>query len=204
LFTKEELVEKFNLSKVSISPARFDPRKIEHFQGVYVRKLPDEEFEKIFTEYLIKGNLFPHGISEEDRTKIKLLAKPEKDRIRAFSESAEKARSVFTASAIILDEEATKVFNHKPEITALMFDYLSELETQDFTDAALLEQKARDFAKDKNVKFSEFVHPVRAVLTGTTTGPKLFEIMKICGKPITVQRIKDAKRLLNAKETQPS
>lgn len=35
-FTKEDLIEKFDLAKVSSGPARFDPKKLEHFQGVYV------------------------------------------------------------------------------------------------------------------------------------------------------------------------
>lgn len=53
-----------------------------------------------------------------------------------------------------------------------------------------LEQQAREFAEKIEVKFGHFVHPVRAVLSGTTKGPGLFDIVFLLGKRRCIERLR--------------
>ncbi|MEQ1634234.1 MAG: hypothetical protein ABL997_17775, partial [Planctomycetota bacterium] len=42
------------------------------------------------------------------------------------------------------------------------------------------------------VKFGNFVHPVRAALTGTDKGPGLFDVLFLLGKEACVRRLRAA------------
>lgn len=67
--------------------------------------------------------------------------------------------------------------------------YAEELASKNFEDAVLLEAHAREFSNRKGIKFAEFAHPLRAIITGTTAGPKLFDFMRIIGKDATLLRL---------------
>ena len=44
LFSRDELVEKFSLDGVNVSPARFDYDKLEWMNGVYIREMEADQF----------------------------------------------------------------------------------------------------------------------------------------------------------------
>ncbi len=55
-----------------------------------------------------------------------------------------------------------------------------------------LERHARVVAEQIGAKFGHFVQPVRAALTGTTTGPSLFDVVFVLGKQTCVARLRAA------------
>ena len=54
IFTLDELVQEFDISGISKSPAIFDPVKLKAINGAYIRRLPLEEFEKLALPYIRK------------------------------------------------------------------------------------------------------------------------------------------------------
>ncbi|MCL2078771.1 MAG: glutamate--tRNA ligase [Oscillospiraceae bacterium] len=55
IFTLDELVQIFDVSGISKSPAVFDIEKLKHFNGEYIRKMPPEEFAKLAGPYIRKA-----------------------------------------------------------------------------------------------------------------------------------------------------
>ena len=55
-----------------------------------------------------------------------------------------------------------------------------------------IEQECRAFTERIGVKFGNFVHPVRAALTGTDKGPGLFDVVFLLGKDACVKRLRAA------------
>jgi glutamyl-tRNA synthetase len=53
-----------------------------------------------------------------------------------------------------------------------------------------LEQQARAFCEEHDIKFGQLVHPIRAALTGTTKGPGLFDVVFLLGKDTAVRRLR--------------
>jgi glutamyl-tRNA synthetase len=54
-FTRDELVEKFSIARVSRSPAVFDMKKLEVMNGRYIRSLPPDEFADALVAFLDKS-----------------------------------------------------------------------------------------------------------------------------------------------------
>jgi len=54
-FTRDELIEKFSIARVSRSPAVFDMKKLEVMNGRYIRSLPPEEFADALVAFLEKS-----------------------------------------------------------------------------------------------------------------------------------------------------
>src|SRR4051812_8565673 len=52
IMNRDELVERFTLERVGASPAVFDYQKLDHFNGLYIRALPTEEFADRLVAYL--------------------------------------------------------------------------------------------------------------------------------------------------------
>jgi glutamyl-tRNA synthetase len=55
-----------------------------------------------------------------------------------------------------------------------------------------IEADARGFVESLGIKFGQFVHPVRAALTGTTKGPGLFDCVFLLGKTTAIARLRAA------------
>jgi glutamyl/glutaminyl-tRNA synthetase len=191
IFSKDFLVENFDINKVSSSAAQFDPVKLEHFQGLYMRKFPDAEFEKRIADELTKAQLVATPPSADDQARIALLAKAEKERLTFFADVASKSRIFFT-DEVTYDAKAAENLKKRPDAPELLEAYASVLEGGDFADSKALEEQARSFSKEKNVKFGELVHPVRAALTGATTGAGLFDVIRLTGKKRALERLRRA------------
>ena len=58
-FTKEEFEELFTLDKISKSPGIFDYKKLDWFNGQYLRKLEDSKLEELLVLFLKAPVLFP-------------------------------------------------------------------------------------------------------------------------------------------------
>jgi len=199
-----ELVEKFNIEKVNSSPSQFDPNKLANFQGVYVRKLTNEQVAEHFAEQLSKAGVISKAPSPEDRARLLLLAKAEKERIRAFSEIVDKAR-IYFVDEVSFDAKALENLTKKPGIDALLAGYRAALDAEAFDDHDRLQAHARSWVEKsgQGFKFKDLVHPVRAALTGTTQGPSLFDVMLLCGKKKTLERLARGEEMARARAPKP-
>ena len=55
-----------------------------------------------------------------------------------------------------------------------------------------LEKTTRDYAENAGIKLGKAAQPLRAVLTGRTVSPGIFEVMEILGRDETLGRLDDA------------
>ncbi len=196
-FTKDDLVSKFDIHKVSSSPAQFDPRKLEHFQGLHMRVLDVDFLAGKFTEELHRAGVLPATLGPADKERMKLVAAAERERVRFFREIVEKGRMYFEEN-VAYDAKAIENLRKRPDAAELLVAYAKVLESGSFSDPKALEEQARVFSKERNVKFGELVHPVRAAVTGTTMGPGLFDIIRTIGKDRALARLNRAADFLRS------
>jgi glutamyl-tRNA synthetase len=55
-----------------------------------------------------------------------------------------------------------------------------------------IERVTREVIAWLGVKSGEVIHPTRVALSGRTTGPSLFEMIEVLGKPRVLQRLRKA------------
>ncbi|HYP47979.1 MAG TPA: glutamate--tRNA ligase [Thermoleophilaceae bacterium] len=172
-FSSAELVERFDLERVSKNPAVFDEQKLRWMNGRYLRELPAAELARRLGALL--GREVPLSAAEISQEKIQTLAD--------FWPLA-----AFLVERQPFDEKAwSKVMDDgAPE---RLQGARAALESAEPFDAGAVEAALRGLVERLGVKPKEVFQPVRVAISGTTVSPGIFESVAALGKPETLARI---------------
>ena len=172
-FTREELIERFSLERVSKSPAVFDEQKLRWMNGHYLRELSTEELTHRLEARLGRDGLAPAvEIAQE-----KMQTLEDFWRLAAFLVEPQP-----------LDETAwSKVMTDgAPERLRMARDALAAAEP---FDASGVETALRGLVDRLSVKPREVYQPVRLAISGGTVSPGIFESVAVLGREETLARI---------------
>ena len=181
IFSLEELVKDFDLTRVHKSGARFDPDKTKWFNHHYMQEQLDlglaEQFKAMQPE-----------LSEIDVNYIALIVGLIKERATFVSDFWDLS-SFFFVTPSTYDEKASK--KALKEDTAELMTKVIEIVTvtKDFT-VENLQAKLKGWITDNNIGFGKVMMPLRLGLVGALQGPDVFDIMFMIGKAETVKRLK--------------
>ena len=186
LFSLEELVQKFDLSRVHKAGAKFDPEKNKWFNHQYLIKKIDADLAKAFGPIVAeKGDSY--GMT--NREKLEKIVSLIKERANFVSEFWDLSDFFFVAPTSY-DEKARK--NWKEETPALMQELISVLgEVTDFT-SLNIETIVKDWMTKNEIGMGKVMQPFRLSLVGALKGPHLFDIVELIGKEETIKRIEKA------------
>lgn len=183
LYTLEELVAAFDLSRVHKAGAKFDPEKNKWFNHQYLVKQKDEDLAKAYAPILAEK-----GILVDQSVQIKVVSLI-KERAHFVSEFWELCDFFFVAPTAY-DEKASK--NWKAETPALMQELISVVEEiTDFT-SLNIETIVKDWMTKNEIGMGKIMQPFRLSLVGALKGPHLFDIVEVIGKEETIKRIQKA------------
>ncbi len=185
IFTLEEMIEKFDLSRISKSPAKFDPDKLLALNAYYIRQKTTERLAELIKPFLTKLE-----ISNIDKDKVIKAIETVKARARTLSEMANMMRFYFVEE-VEYEEKAAQKFLKK-EIVPILERIIQELSNLEAFTEKNIELIFRNLAKEYQIKLKYVAQPVRVALTGRTVSPGLFEIMDILGKETVLKRLKKA------------
>ncbi len=190
LFSREQLIEKFSLKKVSKNPAVFDPAKLQWMNGMYIRQLAVEEYIARAVPYLIKAGLVSEAMTPEQKIWAGRVALLVKEHVKVFNELPGHVTYFFGESVVVEEAALAKLqlANERPEIFRTLHQKLTMLES--FTHAGL-EECMKAFIAEAQVKFGDLVHPLRAAVTGRANSPSIFEVLELLGKERTLRRLAD-------------
>jgi glutamyl/glutaminyl-tRNA synthetase len=188
IFSRQELIEKFSLKKVSKNPAVFDPAKLIWMNGVYIRNLPERDYLDRALPVLTQAGLLADSAPEAERAWAEKVTLAVKEQVKLLSELPGQVEYFFgdtvemePAAQDYLDQAQTR-----PELFQTLHRQLSVLES--FTSHSL-EVLLRDLVAQAGVKFGEMVHPLRAALTGRKNSPQILLVMELLGKDRVLQRL---------------
>jgi glutamyl-tRNA synthetase len=182
-FTISELIEKFDLSRIHKSGAKFDPEKNKWFNHQYLVKEKDEKLAAMFLTLLLEKKI---EISNDKLIKIVSLIKERANFVSEFWELGD----YFFQEPTSYDEKATK--NWKEETPKLMQDLIEILNSiEDFT-SINIEIIVKNWMTTNEIGMGKIMQPFRLSLVGALKGPHLFDIIEVIGKEETLKRIKNA------------
>lgn len=190
LFSKQELVASFELSKVQKSPAVFNEEKLNWFNKEYIKKLSSEEFWKNADRFI------PDWV-KKDEMKTLTIEHLMRDRIEKFADVAtffEEHAFLFSkpeykAEQLLWKGTATKE-NTKTHI-AKVIELCEGVENwnKDAVHGAV-------FPYADQAGRGEVLWPMRVALSGKDKSPDPFTLTEILGKKETLERLEVAKSLL--------
>ncbi|HVH51492.1 MAG TPA: glutamate--tRNA ligase [Gaiellaceae bacterium] len=175
IMSRDELIERFTLDRVSPSPAQFDYAKLDWMNGVYLRALSEEEFAHALVLYL--GDQGYDWEAELVRKAAPLV----QEKIQRLGE--------FPAFAGFLFHDVDIAMDGGRDVVAAARDALASLEP--FT-AEAIEAALRGVLEQLGLKPRQGFRPIRLAVTGSNVSPGLFESIELLGRDKTLARLSAA------------
>jgi glutamyl-tRNA synthetase len=193
IFTTAELVEAFDVSKVSANPARFDLKKAEAINATHLRALPAEEFVSRVLPHLVREGLLPEEPSAEQLERLRGVAPLVQERIVVLSEAPGMLRFLFTPEDEFTpdaDSAAKALGEDAQPVLRAAVDSLESLD--EWTASGIEEALKTSLVDGLGLKPRKAFAPVRVAVTGRTVSPPLYESMELLGRDRSIGRLRKA------------
>ena len=175
IMSPDELVERFTLERVGVSPATFDYAKLDWMNGQYLRALDVPAYADALVTFLREQG------SEWDEARIRAAAPIVQEKMGRLGEFPEFAGFLFVdevdpdpalLDARILDEAA------------------AALEPLEPWDAATLEEALKALCEHLEAKPRTVYLPIRVAVTGSRISPGLYESLELLGRDVSLARLR--------------
>lgn len=183
MFTLEELVEEFSISKVSKSGARFDFEKAKWYNQQYLRKYNDAELGE-----MLKPILAEKGVEIPADDKLTRIVGLVKERAVFVSDLLDEGSFLFSAPTEYDEKSVSKKWKGDESVD-IVNDLIARFEGEEFT-AEGLESSFKAYLGEKGVGFGQAGPVLRIAVAGTMTGPSVFEMMEILGEEECLSRMR--------------
>ncbi len=191
VFTIEEMVGVFDISRVNANPAKFDAKKCEAINAAHIRRLSTDQLAEQLVPFLVSAALTAQPATPEQWSLLIGATPLIQERMTTLSEGVELIRFLFTGDAeLVIDEAAALAPSAAPVLDAAT-TALREVEPYDHAsiEAALRSALIDGLGLKPKLAFG----PVRVAVTGRKISPPLFESLELLGRESAVARI-DAAR----------
>jgi glutamyl-tRNA synthetase len=178
IMSREELVERFSLERVTPSPAQFDYAKLDWMNGVYMRAMPEDEFAHALILWLGEQGY------EWDAVLVRKAAPLVQEKLTRLDEFPRYARFLFED---VQPDPAALDGNR--EVVAAAHEALAGVEP--FA-APEIEAALRSLLDRLGLKPRQGFQPIRVAVTGSTVSPGLFESLELLGREKTLARLSAA------------
>ena len=186
MFTTEELIERFSVSRISKSPAVFDMKKTQVINGRYLRRMSDDDFTEVLVEHLRHTGFLGEGGPERE-TLVRRTAPSVKRKLSTLDEFHVLAGWLFTP--LEMDPEAwaslTEDVRHSIQVIGAGLGRLEIVEpfTID-TVKEVLQDQLHILGEDAR----GFLEPQRAAITGKKVSTGIYESLVLLGKDEALRR----------------
>ena len=193
-FTRDELIEVFNLENIGRSAGVFDLDKLQALNAEHIMAASPRDLVAPLKPFLEKS-----GIEIEADDYIVQVIETLQPRSKTLADMAE-AALFYYHSDIVYDEKAAKKFLKAAalEPLKLLADKLEALENYTQSDLETVFLAVMD---ETGLKLGKIAQPVRVALTGRTASPGIFEIIAILGKERVLPRLRKAIQFIETKES---
>jgi glutamyl-tRNA synthetase len=184
VFSREQLVEWFDLEHVSKSPARWDPEKLKWMNGEYLRRVPESELasrlerEKPEVYKAIARVMDPVAMTAAGKAKYQLLT----DHERFLTSMAEPSHP----------EEAIAKEHLGDAGRAVLRDLVPKLKALADWSPAAISASLKETVKAQGLKMPQVMMPFRVALTGQAQTPAIDAIAAALKREVALERLEKA------------
>ena len=190
-FTLEELVQAFDITGISKSPAIFDLEKLNYFNSAYLKALSPEAFLAVAEPYLKQGITNPsidlRLVAPLVQTRLNTLTEIP-PMVDFFDRLPEYSNTLYLHKKMKTNEENSL---EALQLVVPVFQAMTEWSFQAIHDALL------HLAEAQGLKNGRIMWPVRVAVSGKATTPGgAVELCHILGKEETLRRVQQGIRQL--------
>ncbi len=188
----QEIIQLFKLADIGHAPAFFDAQKLEHFNAVYIRDLPIEDFVELARPWL--ESVFDENTNIPEASDRFLVIAPDiQSKIRTLSDIPRFVDWLFLKEPE-LDMKALKSLAVAEEILKKARAAYEEVEWE----AAAVHQATKELKVKGELPLSKTQMPIRVAITGRKVGPPLFSSMVLLERAEILRRLDRAIELVSS------
>lgn len=195
IFSVTELVEAFDVTRVSANPARFDLKKAEAINATHLRALPVDEFIERVVPFLARAGLVADPPTEDQHRILTAVAPLAQERMIVLSEAVGLLRFLFVDEVEIDPVSAEKQLKGTDAVEVLDAATAALSALTDWSTAAVEEALKDALVEGLGRKPRQAFGPVRVAISGRTVSPPLYESIELLGRERTLARLAAARTL---------
>ncbi len=184
IFSLDELVGAFDISKCSKSGAKFDYQKAAWFNHEYILRKNDDEIAQLFAPIVANNGV------DDSFDRVKEVVHMMKDRV-SFVRELWPLCSFFFIAPTTFDEKTAKK-RWKDFSAQQMTELMEVLRGIDDFSIAGQEAVVEQWIADKGYKMGDVMNAWRLTLVGIGKGPGMFDIAAFLGREETLRRMAKA------------
>lgn len=183
-----EMIELFDIDRVSSTPAVYDTTKMTWMNGQYLRMKTPEELMEWYIPVAEKMGLASEAELRSRKDWLEKVILALRERSRTIDEMVESSAYFYRPPAQY-DEAGEKKLFTKVGVAALLKKGARALSSVEDWTLENIESSYRRLIEQEGIKGGDIIHPTRLALSGKTVGPGLFELIEILGKEASVARL---------------
>ncbi len=186
----EEIIERFDLPGINKSNARFDEKKMAHFNTVYTQQLEPARFAQMGAALLKENGVLPDGVAPSYVDDVLALCQPK----LAGLEDLPAYAGYFFGDDFPEDTASREKTLKKKGVEgarATLGQFVEFINAQQDWSEAALEESLKTFAERNGQSTGEYIHAARLALSGRSVGPSFYGLVRVLGKTHVLKRVEN-------------
>ncbi|PZE19161.1 glutamate--tRNA ligase [Paenibacillus xerothermodurans] len=188
MFTRDELIEQFDLDRVSKSPAVFDMDKLNWMNNQYIKQADLSRIVALCLPHLQKAGLLPADLSDEQQEWVNRLVALYQERMHYAAEIVP-LTELFFRDEVEYENEETKALLGEEHVPIVLRSFLEQVgQAVSFT-VEQIPVMLKAVQRATGYKGKQLFMTIRVALTGQMHGPDLNVSVFLLGKDKVISRL---------------
>lgn len=189
VFSRQELIDAFDIVEVNPNPARFDQKKAESINGDHVRLLPPADFAARLVPYLVAAGFVADPPTSAQQRMLDQAAPLVQERMALLGDAPGLLGFLFRDEVAYDDDALKGLPPNAGEVLAASLAAVAGLPEAEFTASAIQGALSSALIDGLGLKPRVAYGPLRVAVSGRRVSPPLFESMELLGREVSVARL---------------
>jgi glutamyl-tRNA synthetase len=183
VFSRAQLVEWFDGSHLSKSPAQFDHEKLKWLNGLYIKQMSDATLADLLLAR--RGRLKTAATAPVSRDQLTSICALFKDRAQTLNELDEGAQWVFGKPANLSDEARAQI---TPAVREMFTAFNARLLSVEWSREAI-SALIKEIVAANKIKMPQFAIPLRLAVFGRAQTPAIDAMLTLLSRDEVIKRL---------------
>ena len=189
IMSVEELIESFDITRLTKSNSLFDRKKLISFNTEHIRRLIEQDIDKLLGHFRAYLEKIDSPVEKGDDETLKRLLRINSG-ARRLADIEKKSRFLFFDNeSLEYNPKAVKKVLKKEGALEILRTVRDRLADMDEFSEKQIEDMLRELAKEREVGLGKVAQPLRVAITGDTISPPIFDSVQMLGVDNVLKRI---------------
>lgn len=189
IFSKQAMIELFDLEHISKSPAAINNEKLDWLNQHYIKTEPTQAIEPELCWHYQQLN-----IAIDNGPDLEAIIELYRERAKTLRELADNSRFFFESIEYDSSESDKIVQDNTAELLDKLYEKLNELSSWN---EQTIKNEMKAVASEAGVKFKNIGLPVRYAVSATLASPAIGPMLAVMGQDLALRRIQSFKAFIS-------